>query len=297
MAFNWMNKKQWLIIILVAIVILVFRLATQAIVNPAVSDSVVPSIIVKMGLTIPVVALMFLLTYVFMGIVFAWIQDKLPGTRIARGLKFGLAFGLIWAVYLLEPTSIAVESYSDTVVIAVIDVMAIVALGLLLGRLIASRSVNAKKACAVPGIMALAAIPVLYFAGRFAEYNMLHIYSVYDTMPAETLLWAAATGIGACVMYLLIRHGIPDASPLAKAAYFGLVIFGINLLVFNLFIPALFDMPFSGLGGLFLTDLFARTAIDVVTVTAGTYLFEAIELSRSRKRESVSRSSRGNALN
>jgi hypothetical protein len=226
-----------------------------------------PSAINKAGL-IPVAFTLFgLITYGLLAVVFVLIQAGLPGKRMAKGLVFGLAFGLMWAVYLFEPLPFgAGASLIDTLSYPAVDGMTIVVLGLLLGRFIGTDSEGTVKTGT--GTIALIAIPILFIAGRLLGYTVIQIYSFFTDRPLGTMLWVAVTGIWIAVMYLLLGPGIAVRSPLEKAVFFGAVALGIDLLMFNMFIPIVFEMDMA--------DLLVRTAIDIVSVIAGVFVCEIV---------------------
>ncbi len=137
------------------------------------------------------------------------------------------------------------------------------------GRVVRGRQLVAE------GHIQLASVPIVFLAGRLLCYNVFHIYSSYATRPFDTMIWAAATGIWIGIIYLFIEPGIAVKSLLAKAAYFGLIIFGIDYLMFNLFIPLVFDYQIWPIGAfLSYADLLLRVAIDIIFVIAGVYIYE-----------------------
>jgi hypothetical protein len=230
-----------------------------------------PSAINKAGL-IPIAFTLFgLITYGLLAAVFVLIQAGMPGKKLTKGLVFGLAFGMMWAVYLFEPVPFSSgTSLADTLSYPVVDGMTIVVLGLLLGRFIGTDSEGNVKTGTSTGTIALMAIPVLFIAGRFVGYTIIQIYSFFTDRPLGTMLWVTVTGIWIGAMYLLLGPGIAVRSPLEKAVFFGAVVLGIDLLMFNLFIPIVFEMDMA--------DLLARTAIDIISVIAGVFVCEMIRL-------------------
>ena len=228
-----------------------------------------PSAINKAGL-IPIAFTLFgLITYGLLAVVFVLIQEGLPGKRMTKGLVFGLLFGMMWAVYLFEPLPFSADaSMVDTFSYPVVDGTTIAILGLLLGRFIGTDSRGTGKVAISFGTLTLLAIPVLFIVGRSLGYTAIGIYSFFADRPLGTMLWVAETGIWIGVMYLLLRPGIAIRSPLAKAAFFGVIVFGIDLLMFNLFIPIVFEMDMA--------DLLIRTAIDMISVIVGVYIYEMI---------------------
>src|SRR5574340_421240 len=136
-----MNKGQWLILFLVVIVVTVFRLIAQGFM-PAGNDNLFPKSAIAQAGLIPVAFTLFgLLTYGLLAIVFILIQDRLPGTRMMKGLMFGLLFGGMWIVYLLEPLPHSEGSpLIDVLAYPAVDGITLVLEGLLMGRFIATDS-------------------------------------------------------------------------------------------------------------------------------------------------------------
>jgi hypothetical protein len=221
---------------LTVLTITLFRAALQPLMPSSNIHPLPPSIIVRSGL-IPIGFMLFgILTFGLLAIVFVLIQDKLPGTRTKKGLTFGFLFGVMWAIYLLEP---------------------------------------------VPHIegLPLLLIPVLFIAGRMLSYNVFQIYSSYAVRQSDTILWVTATGFWIGVMYLLLKPGIPDKSSFLKAIYFAIFIYGIDYLLFNLFMPLVFDYQIWPVGTLLsYADLFVRASMDILSVAAGVYICEIIKL-------------------
>jgi hypothetical protein len=256
----------------------VFRLIAQGFM-PADSDNLFPkSAIARAGL-IPVAFTLFgLFTYGLLAIVFILIQDRLPGTRMKKGLMFGLLFGGMWIVYLLEPLPhVEGSPLIDVLVYPAADGITLVLEGLLMGRFIAADSREYGTLLISSNIVIIASVPIVFLAGRLLCYNVFHIYSSYATRSFATIIWAAATGIWIGIMYYFLRLGISEKSLLAKALYFGLIIFGIDYIMFNLFMPLVFEYQIWPIGAfLSYTDLFLRAANDIIFVTIGIYIYEKI---------------------
>ncbi len=194
-----MNKGQWLTLFFVVAVTIVFRLIAQGFM-PADSDNLFPkSAIARAGL-IPVAFTLFgLLTYGLLAIVFILIQDRLPGTRMKKGLMFGLLFGGMWIVYLLEPLPhVEGSPLIDVLAYPAADGITLVLEGLLMGRFIAADS---REYGISSNIVIIASVPIVFLAGRLLCYNVFHIYSSYATRSFATIIWAAATGIWIGIMY------------------------------------------------------------------------------------------------
>ncbi len=268
-----LTKKEWLKLFLIAATATIFRLILQVFMPDTGSTPLPPSIIVKSGL-MPIAFTVFgLLVYGLLAVVFVLIRDGLPGKRMMKGLRFGLAFGLMWVVYLFEPLPFnSGTPLMDMLAYPLADGVALFVLGLLLGRFMVRDSAEPGKKGKGPAIMPLAVIPVLFMVARYVGYTVIHIDSDYTARPLETMAWVCATGLWVGVMYFLLRPGIAVKSPLVKAGYFGLLVFGIDLFLFNFFIPLVFVVNIA--------DMFIRAAIDIVAVMAGVYVYERISVAR-----------------
>jgi hypothetical protein len=161
---------------------------------------------------------------------------------------------------LLEPVPhIAGLPLFEVLAYPLADGITIVSLGVLLGRFAGTDSKGDEKVKISSSYAAFLTIPVFFIAGRILSYNLLHIYSSYAARQFDTILWAAATGLWISIMYLLLKPGISVKSPLLKAIYFAVVIYGIDYFLFNLFMPLVFDYQIWPVGTLLsYADLFVR---------------------------------------
>lgn len=140
-------------------------------------------------------------------------------------------------------------------------------MGLLLGVLFSRKSNIRKgkynwKSTAVPVL----AITTLFIAGRLVQYLIFDIYSSFHTKTNETLIWCICTGlIVACSLAWLRQYIIP-ANKFIQAITLGLLFFGLNLTLFNFFMPLVFDAN--------IFDLVLRTAIDIISLSVGCLFFK-----------------------
>jgi hypothetical protein len=180
MRMEGMNKRRWLTLFFVVLATTMFRLMAQGFM-PAGNYNLFPqSAIARAGL-IPVAFTLFgLLTYGLLAIVFVLVQGRLPGTRIMKGLMFGLLFGGMWIGYLLEPLPHS-EGLSPIDILAypIADSITLVLEGLLMGRFIAIPGGPETRRIS-PCIVTIASVPVLFLAGRLLCYNVFHVYSSID---------------------------------------------------------------------------------------------------------------------
>jgi hypothetical protein len=118
-------------------------------------------------------------------------------------------------------------------------------------------------------------IPGLYVLVRYFSYGILRIDSTYTARPLATLVWTAGMGCWVGVMYVLAGRYTGDRSPLARAAVFGGLLFGVNWLVFNLF--ALLFIKIS------VMDLVLRSVFDALAVAVGVYVLHLLSVKRAAR--------------
>ena len=153
----------------------------------------------------------------------------------------------------------------DRVTYPIADSLALLVMGLLLGWLFGSTRSPVKKRSRKPPAFPVLAATICFIAGRLLLYCVVGIYSSFSEKTAETLLWCLLTGfVTACVMAWLNRY-VNGGSRWKRVLILGGLLFGINLLLFNFFMPLVFaaDIP----------DLILRTLVDVMAVAIGCLAF------------------------
>lgn len=269
------NKKQWLTMSLITLVVAIFRIILQLFIpssgtstlEPSGTSTLQPSVIVKAGL-LPLAFLIFaIVLYGLLAILFFVIQDKLPGTGMKKGMVFGFSFCMMWFIYMLEPVPYVFEqALIEFLLYPIVDGAAFLLLGFLLGKFIATDTQSSRKVSVSNNIVTVVSISLVFLLGRYFCYSVLHMYSSFTTKPLLTMAWTEATGICIGIMYLLLSPAITVESSLLKAVYFGILVIGIDLFLFNCFMILVFDSS--------IVVPFIRTIIDVVPITVGVYVAE-----------------------
>lgn len=262
-----LKKINWLKLFMIALAATIFRLLLQVIVPSSSGSTLPPSVIADAGL-VPVAFFIYaFFGYTMLGIVFALVQGGLLGSRIVKGLLFGSLFCLMWVVYLFEPLPFANPSTLwELIAYPIADGLAMIILGLLLGRFFGTNNPTPKSLKFNRKTVALLVFPVLFVLVRIFGYEFLGITNSFASSPSATLVWATATGLSIGIMYIVLSLGIESKPLLSKAVLFGFVIFGIDLLVFNFFVALVFDVS--------LLDLFVRGLIDIISVTVSAFVYE-----------------------
>jgi hypothetical protein len=256
-------------IVLAAAIATFFRIMLQGLIPAGGEAAVGESIVVKAGLLIPAFTIYAFLTFVAIALVFTLIEASLPGpSKLRRGLLFGSAMAVLWAAYLFEPVPLGANTpFPDILAYPLADGGSMLLFGALLGRFVATDKASDARLRIRP-LAPLVAIAATFLVLRLFDYLVLDIYSLFADRAADTMLWVVITGSLAGLVYLVVRSGIPSSTPGGRALLFGLVVFGLPLTLFNFFVPLALDVD--------TVDLAIRTAVDIVAVTLGVFIGEAL---------------------
>ena len=260
-----MNKviKNILKILLIGFAATIIRIIGQLSIPAGEQTVLAPSIFAQNG-TMPLVFTVYgIFAYSLIAALFLLIRDRMAGNRISQGLKYGLVCCAVWIVYLLEP--LPHVAVLDRITYPIADSVALIIMGLMLGWLFgkSKRSAGWQKT-AFP-VLPVLTVTVCFFAGRMIQYLIFDTYSSFDEKTLETVLWCLLTGIAiSCVMVWLNLH-ISNGNRIKRAMILGCLLFGVDLILFNFFMPLVFsaDIP----------DLILRTFVDILTVTLGCLVF------------------------
>ena len=260
-----MNKviKNILKILLIGFATTIIRIIGQLSIPAGEQTVLAPSIFAQNG-TMPLVFTVYgIFAYSLIAALFLLIRDRMVGNRILQGLKYGLVCCAVWIVYLLEP--LPHVAVLDRITYPIADSVALIIMGLMLGWLFgkSKRSAGWQKT-AFP-VLPVLTVTVCFFAGRMIQYLIFDTYSSFDEKTLETVLWCLLTGIAiSCVMVWLNLH-ISNGNRIKRAMILGCLLFGVDLILFNFFMPLVFsaDIP----------DLILRPFVDILTVTLGCLVF------------------------
>lgn len=251
--------KSILKIILVGIATTICRIIGQFLI-PAGEQSVLePSAFANDG-TMPLMFTIYgIFAYSLIASMYLFVRNQLTGKRVWQGLKYGISCCAIWVVYLLEPLPHVAPL--DRITYPIADGVALLVMGVMVGFLFGKTKSDIVKKEKYNDIIPLIFIASCFVIGRLVQYFMFDIYSSFDSKRLETIVWCILTGfVVACVMIWLNRY-VKGNSRVAKALILGGLLFGLNLTLFNFFMPLVFkaDIP----------DLILRTSIDFSTVMLG----------------------------
>lgn len=221
-----------------------------------------PSVFAEKGSMLLVFMIYGTIAYGSIAAIFLLFQKSMSGSRIKKGLKFGLLYSLLWTVYLLEP--LPHTALMDKITYPLADSAALLGMGLLLGRFVAVSSPVTKYELTRQSQANVGWVAGLFFIGRLIQYMTFHIYSSFRQSPISSLIWAMGTGIAIGLVFDYINPLLDDKGVVRKSVIYGGLVFGVNMFAFNFFMPLVFRVD--------MLDLFIRTIVDMVFVGLGAYL-------------------------
>jgi hypothetical protein len=277
--------KTVLKVLAVSAVTTVFRIAIQ-IVLPETEQSVLqPSAFVVNG-TLPIVFSVYaLLVYGVLAAAFLTFNHGITGGRIVRGLKYGAALAFIWAVFMFEQLPHGMSFLLDNVLYALVDGLALLVMGLLIGVLIAEKSDGCEafhntdsttSRIAPTRVVAWVLITTIAFLlGRLLQYNVFNTYSSFEAKPVVTILWCIGAGVVSAGVTIWFRNRAEATGKYRRPLIIACSLFAVNLAFFNFFMPLVLDVS--------ILDLVIRTGIDIAAISIG--LLIATQTIRARIRE------------
>jgi hypothetical protein len=267
-----LRKNWWRILFLTVIAILIVRQG-HAIDNTPLPIGVLPfsSFSKAYGATgVEIyIAIWFLMIFCCMSVTFLIAEKWMRGGKIAKGLAFGVSWGMIYLMGVIEwyPVFGKTSLIAD-IRLGMVDVLGIIVVGILSGVFFASdgRSgkANIKNSCIIISLIAAA-----YIVGKYFAYSILGIVSGYIERPVATLVWTLLTGLSFGTFYILAGRNVGEKNLIKRAVFYGLAIIGPNWLIFNLFYPGIFQ-------GSFLDFIFGRAIVDTIFAALGAYLGERL---------------------
>lgn len=229
---------------------------------PRIEYNFPPSALIEKGLFFPAVSIALIIWFGCLAIVFNFIQMNLSGSKTMKGLRFGIAFGVLCFLAIFEMCLVFDSAPGDELRTSLTDGVSILLLGLLLGRLTGTDSSYSNSRMKLSQISFIV-IPLFFFVGRYFGYMIIHILSAYAKKPIGTLLWTLGVGYWITVMYWLLKE-TPEKPAIVQAVRFGVVIFGSYWLIYNSFVLLFLKLS--------ILNVFLRVIIDVVSITVAIWV-------------------------
>jgi|LGVE01.1.fsa_nt_gb hypothetical protein len=234
------------------------------------------SFIIENGLFPPAVIILFFITFWALALVFTFIQDKLPGRKLLKGLRYGISFGVLWLIGMFEMSIAFGSPLKYEFFSGLLDCLSLILFGLLLGRFIATdsnRDVNEKSKI---GLIPIFIIASLFIVERYFRYfTLTYDNPGYFENPLITFTFTLSLGLWIGAMYWLLRQELAKYSPAKRALWFGGIVFGIDWLFYSLFLFLFLKLP--------LIEILLVPAFDILSVIIGIFIFEKVHEAVSPK--------------
>ena len=273
MSLKVWGKSACIVCIGVIIDVMVHQIAPQitASAQSGTSGAIVlsPSLIVRLGLFAPVFLIFALVTFGLFAAVFIYLQVNLPQSHWMKGVWYGLAFGGLWYIGMLEASLVLGTPIKQELFMGVADALPILVMGVLLGGFVSTtQNSHSRSRSSRANTIAILCIALCYIVGRYFAYGILHIDSAYISNPLGTFLWTLGMGVWVGIVYCLLESGLRSTFPLYRAIIFSCVIYGIDWFMFTFTMPLLFEMN--------LLDILLRLIVDVLSVMIGVFFAEIL---------------------
>lgn len=250
-------------IFIIGAITTIFRIIGQILIPLGSQNVLLPSIFVKNG-TMPLVFSTYgFFAYSFISMMFLLIRNQLSGNKVMQGLKYGVFCCFIWIAYLLEP--LPHVSPIDRITYPVADGVALLVMGVILGLMFGQNKPLIKNNVSRYDIIPLITIIICFIVGRLTQYSVFDIYSSFSSKKIETIGWCIFTGFVIACAVIYINRYVKQDDFIKRALILGCLLFGLNLTLFNFFMPLVFDAD--------ILDLILRTVIDFSAITIGCLSF------------------------
>lgn len=248
-------------LLLIGVITTIVRIIGQLLIPAGTQDILKPSIFVNNG-TMPIAFTIYgVLAYTIIAFMFLLVKDKISGGRAIRGLKYSISCCLVWIVYLLEP--LPHVAFIDKFTYPLADSMALLVLGTLSGIFLCEKeNKNFEKTFKI-NVFSTIIITIFFAVGRIIQYELIGIYSCYDDDKIGSIVWAIFVGFALSLVLQWLNDKLLVTKPFIRPLLLGVVLFGVDLLLFNFFMPLVFDAD--------IPDLIIRTCVDFGCITIGCF--------------------------
>jgi len=211
-----------------------------------------------------VVAVWIALAFTGMGLVVLFWARRMAGSGRAKGLRYGLALGLMILIAMFEGVGLLGTPLIGELAMGLADAVPIALMVALLGWTLAPDSPDADARTRPPVLRVLVVFALVYGVGRTGVQLLGLIESGLAERVLPSLIWPFAMGAAIGVLFLAMKDALRGLSLGSAALAFGLGVFGVNWVLFMTFVP----MVFPGA----LADTALRVGLDILLVTGAAFL-------------------------
>ncbi len=186
-------KGYWWKILVIAFGFSVFYALVHGMLPSDNSPALPPSVVVQQGL-LPVAFILYgALWFGVLSYIFVLIQGRLPGSRMVKGVSFGLFFCLIAFMLYFEPLP-TTSPFLINMAWMLGDGLPLILLGILIGLFLTKKTgitegnKNRPETNSTRSLFLVLVIPAVFLVGRSFEYLVLNITSSFPSLPLQTLI-------------------------------------------------------------------------------------------------------------
>jgi len=256
-------------IVLSSALCLTLHLLTPPVLTSDTPANTLSKLVLSFGL--PLTALLWaIIGYSCVAFVFYLIEDRIPGGKNVRGLKYGISIGLLWLLGYIMGGPKSGNPFINEFVGGLCDAIPVVLMGWLLGR-------SSKVAVSIDidntiyrhqSFIGIGAFVLVFSLIRIVSYYTNIFDTGFQADPVYTLVWTIVTGLYLGLTYLLLRKTTTSSSTLRSSIRFGFLLFGLTWGGFFIFIPLVLKGQFINTILMFL--------IDTISVTLACYFSETL---------------------
>ena len=272
-----MRKKALIIAIILCCVLLdlILHAITSAFCTiPEYSDF---SILVELIGIEGTAAVWALLAFSVSAIVFIKHQGLFPEKGIKKGFRYGGSIAVLWLLGMLEGVILFNNPFPNEFITGLSDAVPVLLMGVLLSLIVSEKNSDGiiSKYLVNKQVFVVLIFAGVFTIGRYIMYITGLIRSGYTTNPMQTLIWTLSMGICIGIIFILLTDMNNFKNYIKKSIRFGLFIFGLNWIMFLVFMPVMFKG--------YITDSFLRAAIDILTTFTGSCLAFGLIVKTNKK--------------
>lgn len=226
---------------------------------------------------IPSVIIMFFITYLHLSLIGFYILRQNLAGNYKHGFLFGLIIGIIWLYGMFEAGILKEISQYKELLFGISEAIPIIILGFLISFILKNEKPITKKRVneikfisVISKLKVVILISLVYLIFRYGSYVFIKIESKIVQKPLLTFLWTFGNGLLISILYLFIRKMINTKSPIKRVFIFGIMIFGIDWFLYNMFVPIFFNISIFEIFRSFIL----RSIMDIISICVGVYITE-----------------------
>lgn len=248
-------------LLVIGLVTTVVRIIGQLLIPAGNQDVLQPSKFVIDG-QMPIAFTIYgIFAYTIIASMFLLVKETIGGNRVIRGFKYAISCCLVWVVYLLEP--LPHVAYLDKFTYPIADSIALIVLGGLSGILLCEKEKKEYKNNFKVKMFPTLVITMCFTIGRMIQYVIIDVYSSFDDNKFISIIWAAFVGFVLSLVLQWLNTKLTVQNSIFRIVILGMILFGADLLLFNFFMPLVFDAD--------IPDLIIRTLIDIGAIVVGCF--------------------------